>query len=117
MLAPLQAALLALALSMAGNAALGWAWQGARDAKQAAVRERDDAQAAAQACTAAVNGLSRLAIEREASAKTAREAARAEGAKLARRADRTLSKAPAVPGDMCKSMQALGDEWLRERGQ
>lgn len=30
MLAPLQVALLALALSMAGNAALGWAWQGAR---------------------------------------------------------------------------------------
>ena len=33
------------------------------------------------------------------------------------RADYTLGLRPKVPGDMCASMQALGDEWLQGRAQ
>ena len=107
----------ALAVAMAGNAALGYAWLAARDGRAAAVLERNTARGDAQACTDAVNGLSKLAIEREAEARAGRDAAKAQAGTLTVRADKTLSKAPAVPGDMCKSMQALGDDWLRERGQ
>ena len=117
MLAPLQVALLALALSMAGNAALGWAWQGARDGREAAVLERDSARFDASACSDATDDLRTLADQRSKDAAAARTAAASAARTHAQRADRTLSKAPAVPGDMCASMQQLGDDWLRERGK
>ena len=45
----------------------------------------------------------------------ARKSAQATAGNLNRRADKTLATAPSVPGDMCASMQALGDNWLKER--
>ena len=110
-----QPLLLALALSVAGNAALGFAWLHQRDRAAEAVAARDTAQDAGKACTEAVNGLSKLATDRAAAAKTERAAARKAAVRLQQRADRTLATAPAVPGDMCKSMQRLGDDWLKER--
>ena len=110
-----QPLLLALALSVAGNAALGWAWLHQRDRAVVAVDALDTAQAAGTVCTEAVNGLSKLATDRAAAAKTERAAARKAAGRLQQRADRTLATAPAVPGDMCKSMQRLGDNWLKER--
>lgn len=107
----------ALAVAMAGNAALGWAWMAARDGRAQAAFERNAARSDAMACTDAVNGLSKLAMEREAEAKAERETAQAQAGKLSARADRTLSKAPSAPGDALRSLQALGDDWLRERGQ
>ena len=44
-----QALLLALGVSVAGNAALGWAWIGAREKAATSVLQRDDARAAASA--------------------------------------------------------------------
>ena len=117
MIAPLQAVLLALAISLAGNAALGWAWLSARDGREAAVLERDSARFDASACSDATDDLRTLADQRSKDAAAARTAAANAARTHAQRADRTLSKAPAAPGDMCKSMQALGDEWLRERRQ
>lgn len=110
-----QPLLLALALSVAGNAAIGWAWLHQRDRAAVAVAALDEAQAAGKACTEAVNGLAKLATDRAAAAKTERAAARKAAGRLQQRADRTLATAPAVPGDMCKSMQRLGDDWLKER--
>ena len=110
-----QPLLLALALSLAGNAALGWAWLHERDLAAVAVAALDGAQQDAQACTDAVNGLSQLATDRAAAAKTERAAAKQASGKLYKRADRTLSK-PQGTGT-CEGMQALGDDWLRERGQ
>ena len=107
--------LLALALSVAGNAALGWAWLHQRDRAAVAVAALDGAQAAGKACDKAVNGLSQLATERAAAAQTERAAARKAAGRLQQRADRTLATAPAAPGDTCKSMQKLGDDWLKER--
>ena len=74
MIAPpaINPVLLALALSLAANGVLGWAWLGQRDDTTAAISQR---------------------------------------------ADRTLGLQPKVPGDMCASMQALGDEWLQGRAQ
>lgn len=109
----LQGLALALVLSLAGNAVLGWAWQDARDAKQAAVRERDDAQALATACSDATDDLRELADKRAKDAAPARTAAKLQSGKLAKRADKTLSTPQA--GTACEGMQALGDEWLRER--
>ena len=113
MLGPFHMALIALALSVAGNAAMGWAWQGARDAKVQAVRERDDAQAAATACSDATEALQALAAKRAKEAAPARVAAAKAARTHTQRADKTLATAPKVPGDMCASMQALGDDWLR----
>ena len=110
-----QPLLLALALSVAGNAAVGWAWLHQRDRAAVAVAALDGAQAAGKACTEAVNGLSKLATARAAAAKTERAAARKAAGRLQQRGDRTLATAPAVPGDMCASMQRLGDDWLKER--
>lgn len=116
-IAPVQALALALALSVAGNAALGWAWLNARDARQAAVLQRDSARADASACSDATDDLRTLADQRSKDAATARTAAANAARTHAQRADATLATAPTVPGDMCASLQVLGDEWLKERGQ
>ena len=109
--------LIALALSVSANAALVGAWLGARDARKTVALERDSARADASACSAAVESLQKFAMQRLKDATTARKAAEEQARKHAQRADKTLGKAPAVPGDMCASMQVLGDGWLKERGQ
>lgn len=110
-----QALSLALALSLAGNAALGWAWSGARDAKVQAVLERDAAQDAATACSDATDDLRDLADKRAKEAAPARAAAKLSSGKLAKRADRTLATQQVGTG--CEGMQALGDGWLKERAK
>ena len=97
------------------NALLLWAAVHYRDKERLSGRALTGAVADAQACTAAVNGLSVLATQRVKESAAARTAASKAAGKLRQRADRTLSKAPAVPGDMCASMQRLGDDWLKER--
>lgn len=109
--------LIALALSLAANAALGWAYLGQRDETTAAAGQRDQARADATACSDAVEDLRELANKRSAAAAPARAAASAAAQGLNARADYTLGLQPKVPGDMCASMQALGDEWLQWRGR
>lgn len=111
----MRAVLWALVISAALNLLAGWAWLHQRDRAAVAVAARDTAQAVGKACDKAVNGLSKLATDRAAAAKTERAAARKAAGRLQQRADRTLSK-PQGAGT-CEGMQALGDEWLRERGQ
>lgn len=108
---------IALALSVSANALLVGAWLGARDARQAVALERDSARAAASACSAAVEALQAFAMQRLKDATTERKAAEQQARKAAQRADKTLATAPAVPGDMCASMQQLGNDWLKERGR
>lgn len=105
-----------LLASVLGNAMLFWAAAHYRDKQRLSGQALLGAVADAEACSAAVNGLSKLAADRAAAAKTERAAARKAAGRLQQRADRTLATAPAVPGDMCKSMQRLGDDWLQERG-
>lgn len=114
----------ALALSLAGNAALGWAYLGQRDKTaaqaekvKAAIIERDGARQGLNACNDALDDLHELAGKREKAAAPARAAAAATAAQHNQRADAVLAKPPAVPGDACASAQALVDDWLKERGK
>lgn len=116
-MAPVQALALALALSVAGNMALGRAWLSARDGMATAIVQRDTARADASACSDATDDLRDLADKRQAAAAPARAAAATVARTLTRRADTTLATAPAVPGDMCASMQSLGDDWLQSRAK
>lgn len=111
----MRALLIGLALSVSANAALLGAWLGARDARQAVALERDSARADASACSDATDDLRTFADKRGKEADAARKAAKATATTHSKRADKTLATAPKVPGDMCASMQALGDDWLKER--
>lgn len=115
-IAHMQALVVVLALSVAGNALLGRAWLSARDDLAAATVQRDDARTDATACSDATEDLRDLADKRNAESAPARAAAAAVARTLTRRADATLASAPAVPGDMCASMQDLGDAWLQGKG-
>lgn len=104
-----------LGISLATNAALGWAYLGQRDETTAAAGQRDQARADAAACSDAAQDLRDLADKRKAAAAPARAAAASTAQGLQQRADYTLGLQPKVPGDMCASMQALGDDWLKGR--
>jgi len=111
----IRALAIALALSITGNALLAGAWLSARDKARSAAQSLAGAQHDATACSAAVEGLQSFAMQRLKDATTARKAAEQQARKAAQRADKTLATAPAVPGDMCASMQVLGDGWLKGR--
>ena len=118
----LSPAAVALAASLAANAALGWLWLDARDnvadarARIEAVQgERDAAQAAGQACSDGVQRLQALTESRAREAAAARRQAAQAAADHARRADAVLSAPPAVPGDDCASAKARVADWLQRR--
>ncbi|MCY1548297.1 hypothetical protein D9M68_844000 [compost metagenome] len=106
-----------LVLSVAGNAALGWAWVRARERAAVSVIQRDDARAAASACSDATDDLRDLADKRGAEAKKAQAAARASATGRQYAANMILSTPPAVSGDACASAQVRVDAWLRRRVQ
>ncbi len=106
-----------LAASVLVNIGLGRAWLAARDDAATAIGQRDTARADASACSDATDDLRDLADRRKAEAASARVAAASAASALNRLADATLASAPTVPGDMCASMQALGDQWLQGRLQ
>ena len=105
----------ALAISVAANWALGWAYLGQRDDTTAAQGQRDQARADASACSDATENLRELAGKRSEAAAPARAAAAAIAQGLQQRADYTLGLQPKVAHDLCASMRSLGDEWLQER--
>jgi hypothetical protein len=104
-----------LALSVAGNAALGWAWLGARDQVATTVTERDNARAAASACSDATEALRDLADKRGAEAARAQAEARKAASHREGRAQQILSTPAAVPGDDCGSARVRVDGWLKGR--
>ena len=114
----------ALALSLALNAALGWAYLGQRDktteaqsAATAMEQQRDGAREAANACSDAVDDLRTLADQRASEAKAARAEAAAKVKSHNQKADTILATPPAVPGDDCKSAQMRVADWLKGRAQ
>lgn len=120
----LPALAVALVASVAGNALLGWAWLSARDDAATAAAElvsmtgqRDGALKGAQSCSDATEALGAVAVQRAADAASARAAAAGQAAELNARADYTLATAPAVSGDNCASLQALGAQWLKGRAK
>ncbi|MET3915983.1 hypothetical protein ABID97_002765 [Variovorax sp. OAS795] len=113
----IQALLVALGLSVAVNAALGWAWVGAHEKAATTVVERDNARSAASACSDATEDLRDLADKRAAEAKKAQAVARAAATGRQQAAHTILSTPPAIPGDACASAQLRVDAWLKGRAQ
>ncbi|MDM0011996.1 hypothetical protein QTH87_06025 [Variovorax sp. J22P168] len=106
----------ALVLSLAGNAVLGWAWLGTRDALVQAVSDRDLARSSASACSDATDDLRKLADRRAAVAKKAQAIARSQAAAHEQLAQTILSTPAALTGDDCGSARVRVDRWLIERG-
>lgn len=116
--------LLGLALSLALNAALGWAYLGQRDktteaqsAVTAMEQQRDGARADARACSDAVDNLRDLADRLADDAKAARAEAAAKAKSHNQKADTILATPPAVPGDDCRSAQLRIGDWLKGRAK
>ncbi|GDY37673.1 hypothetical protein [Acidovorax sp. NB1] len=116
--------LIALAISVAANGLLGWAYLGQRDdttEAQTALRDmegqRDGIRQAASECSASVDDLRKLAERRYVVAAPARAAAASAAQGHNQRADVILSTPAPVPGDVCASAQARVDEWLKGRAK
>lgn len=116
--------LIALAISVAANAAVGWAWLGQRDETATAKADlramegqRDGARQAASACSDSVDDLRELADKRARDAAPSRAAAASAAQGHNQRADVILSTPAPVPGDMCASAQARVDDWLKGRAK
>lgn len=114
----------AAGLSLALNAALGWAYLGQRDktteaetAVTAMEQQRDGARAAASACSDAVEDLRTVADQRAAEARAARAEAAAKARGHNQRADAILSTPAAVPGDDCRSAQMRVADWIKGRAR
>lgn len=122
MLPAMNPLLIALAISVAANAALGWAYLGQRDdttEARTALRDmegqRDGARQAASACSDSVEDLRELADKRAHDAAPARAAAASVAQGHNQRADQILATPAPVSGDVCASAQARVDEWLKGR--
>ena len=116
--------LIALAISVAANAALGWAYLGQRDdttEARTALRDmegqRDGVRQVASACSDSVDDLRELADKRAREAAPARAAAASVAQGRNQRADQILAAPQSVPGDACASAQARVDEWLKGRAK
>lgn len=107
---------IALALSLAGNAALTHAYLGARDDATKAVADASQARAAAKQCSDGVSSLQAAAERRAAAAEAERYAAERASQAAQRRAQTLLSKRPSVPADDCRSAAVQMDDWLSNRG-
>jgi hypothetical protein len=111
------ALVLALAVSLAGNAWQIHTYLGVRDDRTAAIGERDQARSAATMCSDATEALheaaGKRAIENKAAVATAAAKAEARG----RKAAQELMAGPTRPGDDCGSAGDRVNRWLEMRGQ
>lgn len=107
--------LIALLISLAGNAALSWAWLDARDDVTVATGERDQARRDATACSDATEALREEADKRAADGKKATATARALAVAKQSRAQTILAKPPSVPGNDYASARARANDWLLGR--
>lgn len=124
MLPAINPIIVALAVSVAANAALGWAYLGQRDdttEAKTALRDmqgqRDGARQAASACSDSVDDLRELADKRAREAAPAQAAAASAAQGHNQRADQILAAPAPVPGDVCASAQARVDDWLKGRAK
>jgi len=122
MLPTINPIIVALAVSVAANAALGWAYLGQRDdtaVAKTALRDmegqRDGIREVASECSASVDDLRKLAERRYIVAAPARAAAASAAQGHNQRADVIMSTPAPVPGDMCASAQSRVDSWLQGR--
>jgi hypothetical protein len=106
-----------LAISLAANALLGYAYLGKRDTAVVATERTEQATGAAQACSKGVDSLQKQASKRHADSAPRIEQAKQDADAGNQQADTILSTPAAVPGDDCRSAQARVATWWNERGQ
>lgn len=105
-----------LAISLAANMALGWAYLGQRDAAVVAVERTSQATGAAVACSSGVDKLEKQAETRHAAAAPKIAAAKVAAVTAAKKADVILATPATAPGDDCKSATDRVDAWWADRG-
>jgi hypothetical protein len=105
---------IALAISVAANVLLGWAYLGQRDTATVAVVKEEQATGAAVACSQGTDTLTKQADSRKKAAAPKREEAKRQAEDHNRKADEILA-APAAAPDDCKSAQARVDAWWGDR--
>lgn len=106
-----------LAISMAANAALGWAYLGQRDKATTEAVQVQQVTTVAQECNKGTEDMAKQAVQRHAAAAPKIEAARRQAEAADKKADEILSTPAAMPGDDCKSAQARVDEWWQVRAK
>jgi hypothetical protein len=106
-----------LAISLAANAALGWAYLGQRDTATVATAETKQADGISKACTEGVKTLGVQASKRHAEGAPKVEAAAKQAEDAGKQAMEILTTPAAVPGDDCKSAQATVDAWWSRKVQ
>lgn len=106
---------IALALSLAGNAGLGWLYLDKRDELATTEADLSHAEGEAKSCSDSVAKLGQLSITRAADAAVARALAAASAATGYQKADEILSTGPSTPGDDCKSAKDRKASWLKGR--
>ena len=106
-----------LAISLAFNALLGWAYLGKRDeAVTHEVREQQ-ATGVAMKCSEGTEKLEKTASQRAAEAKPKIKAAADKAREHEKQAQQILATPPAVPGNACASAQAVVDDWWQGRAK
>ncbi len=100
-----------LAISLAFNALVGWAYLDQRDATTEATQSAVTARAAAAQCSRAVEGLQAAAAQRAQDAAAARAEADSRASVHDAEADTVLATGPAVPGQACQSAQVRINAW------
>ncbi len=111
-----KALAIALAISVAINAALGWAYLGQRDKAVVSVEKTAQATGAAVACSAGVDSLQKKADLRKAAAAPRIEEAKHAAAVDNTKADAILATPATTPGSDCKSASDRVDAWWADRG-
>lgn len=106
-----------LAISLAANVALGWAYLGKRDDAVVATTETKQADGVAKTCTQGVKNLGAQAAKRHAEGAPKVEAAAQQAEEAGKQAIEILTTPAAVPGDDCKSAQATVDAWWSRKAQ
>ena len=106
-----------LAISLAANAVLGYAYLGQRDTAVVQTEKTTQATGAATACSEGVEDLSKAGTKRHKEAAPKVEAAAKRADVANKQADQILSTPAAVAGDDCKSAQARVDDWWATRAK
>lgn len=108
--------MVALAISIAGNCFLGWAYLGQRDKAVVAVVKTEQATGAAVACSAGVEDLQTKAETRRLESAPKVEAAKQAAVASNKKADVIMATPATTPGDDCKSAADRVDAWWADRG-
>ena len=106
--------IIALAVSVAGNAGLGYLYLGQRDSTVTTEVTMNQAKGAAETCSKSVDDLKIKSDDRLKAATVARKSAAASAAAGDARADEILST-PATSTDDCKAAQDRTSAWLKGR--